>query len=435
VSSSSYTLLADDVLTLDAASTRYSPGAVGIEGARISYVGPPPKEPTGTVVDLDGCVLLPGLINVHTHTPMWLFRGLTEDVPRGEWLAGRLRPLEARVRTRELRAGALAGCLELILNGVTTIADRYSDMGEIAGAVEESGLRAIIAHSLYDEGASAGLVESEKLLERFGADPAGSRVSVGLGPHATDTCGPALLREVAALAERSGAHVFIHLAQSEAEVAAVRARGDAGCAAYLDSHGLLGPTVVVAHGTYLRDDEADLVGRRGTAVAHCPSSNAKLEGRVAPVARMRRAGAVIGLGTDAACCDNGMDLFAEMKVAGLLNKVAADDPTAFPAADLLRMVTSDAAAALGIAHLVGSLEVGKRADVIAVDLRAPHLQPWHDPVASLVYSARGSDVRAVFVDGQPLLLDRRPVRLDAERILANAAQAARALAPVALVNG
>jgi len=431
VSAASYTLIADDVLTLDARGTHHSPGAVGIEGARVSYVGPPPKAPTGTVVRLEGCVLLPGLINVHTHTPMWLFRGLTEDVPRGEWLAGRMRPLEARVGPSELRAGALAGCLEMLLGGVTTIADRYSDMGEIAGAVEESGLRAVVAHSLYDEDAERGLRETESLLERFGADPERSHVWVGIGPHATDTCGPALLRQVAALAQRSGARVFIHLAQSEAEVAAVRGRGDAGCASYLDALGLLGPTVVVAHGTYLGNDEADLVGRRRTAVAHCPSSNAKLEGRVAPVARMRQAGAVVGLGTDAACCNNGMDLFTEMRTAGLLNKVAADDPTVFATADLLRMVTSEAAATLGIGHLVGSLEVGKRADVIAVDRRAPHVQPWHDPVANLVYAARGSDVRAVFVDGQPLLLDRRPVRLDAERILADAVQATRALAPVA----
>jgi len=432
VSAASYTLLADDVLTLDARGTHHTPGAVGIEGARISYVGPPPKALTGTVVRLEDCVLMPGLINVHTHTPMWLFRGLTEDVPRGEWLAGRMRPLEARVGPRELRAGGLAGCLEMLLGGVTTIADRYRAMGDVADAIEASGLRAVVAHSLYDEGAERGLRDTESLLERFGADPERSRVWVGLGPHATDTCGPALLGEVAVLAQRSGARVFIHLAQSEAEVAAVRARGHAGCAAYLDALGLLGPTVVVAHGTYLRDDEADLVGRRRTAVAHCPSSNAKLEGRVAPVARMRQAGAVVGLGTDAACCNNGMDLFAEMRTAGLLNKVAADDPTAFPAADLLRMVTSDAAAALGIQHLVGSLEMGKRADVIAVDKRSAHMQPWHDPVANLVYAARGSDVRAVFVDGQPLVLDRHPVRLDAERILADAVQAAGALAPVAV---
>ena len=421
-------LVADQVLTLDAKGTIHTPGAVTIEGATIRAVGPPPSTPAGEVVDLRGCVLLPGLVNTHTHTPMWVFRGLTEDVPRGEWLTGRLLPLERRLGPDELRSGALAGCLELIENGVTTIADRYGHMDAVATAVETSGLRAVVGHSLFDRSAEADLARSEALVERFGTDPARSRVWAGLAPHATDSCGPDLLRRVRRLADRTGARVFIHLAQSEEEVATVAAREATGCAGYLDALGLLGPEVVVAHATYLSDAEADLVGARRTAVAHCPSSNAKLEGRVAPIARMRRAGAVVGLGTDAACCNNGMDLFDEMKIAGLLNKVAADDPAALPALDILRAATSEAARALGIDHLVGTLEPGKRADVIAVRTRGAHLRPWHDPVANLVYAARGSDVTAVFVDGRPLLRERRLVELDAERILADATQAARVLA-------
>ena len=421
-------LVADQVLTLDAQGTIHTPGAVTIEGATIRAVGPPPSTPAGEVVDLRGCVLLPGLVNTHTHTPMWVFRGLTEDVPRGEWLTGRLLPLERRLGPDELRCGALAGCLELIENGVTTIADRYGHMDAVATAVETSGLRAVVGHSLFDRSAEADLARSEALVERFGTDPARSRVWAGLAPHATDSCGPELLRRVRRLADRTGARVFIHLAQSEEEVATVAAREATGCAGYLDALGLLGPEVVVAHATYLSDAEADLVGARRTAVAHCPSSNAKLEGRVAPIARMRRAGAVVGLGTDAACCNNGMDLFDEMKIAGLLNKVATDDPAALPALDILRAATSEAARALGIDHLVGTLEPGKRADVIAVRTRGAHLRPWHDPVANLVYAARGSDVTAVFVDGRPLLRERRLVELDAERILADATQAARVLA-------
>ena len=421
-------LVADQVLTLDAKGTIHTPGAVTIEGATIRAVGPPPSTPAGEVVDLRGCVLLPGLVNTHTHTPMWVFRGLTEDVPRGEWLTGRLLPLERRLGPDELRSGALAGCLELIENGVTTIADRYGHMDAVATAVETSGLRAVVGHSLFDRSAEADLARSEALVERFGTDPARSRVWAGLAPHATDSCGPELLRRVRRLADRTGARVFIHLAQSEEEVATVAAREATGCAGYLDALGLLGPEVVVAHATYLSDAEADLVGARRTAVAHCPSSNAKLEGRVAPIARMRRAGAVVGLGTDAACCNNGMDLFDEMKIAGLLNKVATDDPAALPALDILRAATSEAARALGIDHLVGTLEPGKRADVIAVRARGAHLRPWHDPVANLVYAARGSDVTAVFVDGRPLLRERRLVELDAERILADATQAARVLA-------
>jgi 5-methylthioadenosine/S-adenosylhomocysteine deaminase len=421
-------LVADQVLTLDAQGTIHAPGAVTIEGTEIRAVGPPPVRPAGEIVDLRGCVLLPGLVNTHTHTPMWVFRGLTEDVPRGEWLTGRLLPLERRLGPDDLRRSALAGCLELLQNGVTTIADRYGHMDAVATAVEASGLRAVVGHSLFDRSAEADLAKSEHLIDRLGTDPGRSRVWAGLAPHATDTCGPDLLRRVRRLADRTGARVFIHLAQSEEEVATVVARGAAGCASYLDGLGLLAPDVVAAHALYLNDAEADLVGTRRTAVAHCPSSNAKLEGRVAPITRMRRAGAVVGLGTDAACCNNGMDLFAEMKVAGLLNKVAADDPASFPALDILRAATSEAARALGIGQLVGTLEPGKRADVIAVRTRGAHRLPWHDAVANLVYATRGSDVAAVFVDGRPLLRDGQPVDLDVERILADADQAARQLA-------
>jgi len=425
--SATVVLLADQVLTLDAQATVHAPGAVTIEGTQIRAVGPPPARPTGDVLDLRGCVLLPGLVNTHTHTPMWVFRGLTEDVPRGEWLTGRLLPLEKRLGPDALRRSALAGCLELLQNGVTTIADRYGHMDAVATSVEASGLRAVVGHSLFDRSAASDLARSEALIERLGTDPARARVWAGLAPHATDTCGPDLLRRVRQLADRTGARVFIHLAQSEEEVATVKAGGAAGCASYLDGLGLLAPDVVVAHATYLTSAEADLVGARRTAVAHCPSSNAKLEGRVAPIARMRRAGAVVGLGTDAACCSNGMDLFDEMKVAGLLNKVAADDPAALPALDILRAATSEAARALGIDHLVGTLEPGKRADIVAVRTRGAHLQPWHDPVANLVYAARGSDVAAVFVDGRVVVRDGRPVELDVERILADATQAAREL--------
>jgi 5-methylthioadenosine/S-adenosylhomocysteine deaminase len=420
-------LVADQVLTLDAAATTYAPGAVTIEGAEIRAVGPPPSDPSSEVIDLRGSVLLPGLVNVHTHSPMWLFRGLTEDVPRGEWLTGRLRPLERRLGPDEQRRGALAGCLELLQNGVTTIADRYGHMDAVADAVQASGLRAVVGHSLFDRTAEGDLAASERLIDRFGTDPARARVWAGLAPHATDTCSSELLRRVRELADRRGARIFIHVAQSEEEVAVVIGRGAAGCATYLDGLGLLGPDVVAAHATYLTDAEADLLGRRRTAVAHCPSSNAKLEGRVAPIARMRRAGAVVGLGTDAACCNNGMDLFEEMKVAALLNKVAADDPAAFPALDVLRMATSEAARALGIDHLVGSIEPGKRADLVAVSTAGPRLRPWHDPVANLVYATRGSDVNAVFVDGCQLVRDGRPTCLDRERIVADADRAARKL--------
>jgi 5-methylthioadenosine/S-adenosylhomocysteine deaminase len=409
-------VVADRVLTLDAVGTVYAPGAVAILDGRINAIGSPDCMPPGTTERLTAHVLLPGLVNVHTHTPMWLFRGLTEDVPRGDWLANRMRPLERQVTPEELKAGALAGCLELLLNGVTTTADRYAHMDVVVDAVIESGLRAIVAHSLYDDGADQAFAITERLIEQFSTP--GSRVTVGIGPHATDTCGPAVLRRVRALADRTDARVFIHLAQSQAEV---QLRGD--CAAYLDNLGLLAPDVVVAHCTYLSAEQAELVGQRGTAVAHCPSSNAKIEGRVAPIAQLRASGAVVGLGTDAAACNNGMDLFEEMKVAGLVNKIAADDPSVLTAAELLRMATLDGARALGLDDVIGSLEVGKSADMIAVRTNDARVQPWHDNAANLVYATRGSDVSAVWIAGEPLVRAGKPTRLDTASVLERAGRA------------
>ena len=420
-------LVADRLLSQNAQNTVYAPGAVAIVGNHIAAVGRPEDMPSGEVQILPGHILLPGLVNTHTHSPMWLFRGLTEDVPRGAWLSERMRPLEQHMTSNDLASGGLAGCLEMLLNGITTVADRYGHIDTVAPAVEASGLRALVAHSLYDATADDGLERTRLLIERYGTDPKRSRVTVALGPHATDTCGPDLLRRVRALADRSGARVVIHLAQSSAEVEAVQARDGLGCAAYLDKLGLLAPDVVVAHATYLSPAEAQLVGEKGTAVAHCPSSNAKLEGRVAPIGQLRAAGAVVGLGTDAACCNNSMDLFEEMKLAGLLNKVAAADAAIFDTTDLLRMVTIDGARALGLDEFIGSIEVGKRADIIAVDMTGAHVQPWHEDAANLVYAARGSDVSAVWVNGDKLVRDGRPTRLDPSAILAEGSRCAAKL--------
>jgi 5-methylthioadenosine/S-adenosylhomocysteine deaminase len=206
--------------------------------------------------------------------------------------------------------------------------------------------------------------------------------------------------------------MFLHCAQSSAEVAAVRARGYAGSVDCLAVNGVLGPDVVLAHCVYIDEHEVGRLADTGTWVAHCPASNAKVEAKMAPVAALRRAGVGIALATDWAPTNNGMDLFDEMKTAGLLNKLAADDPAFLPIDALLAMVTIDAARALGLDALIGSLEPGKRADVITVSMDGLHLQPWQSVPATLVYSAKGLDVRHVWVDGEQVVQDRRPLRGD-----------------------
>jgi 5-methylthioadenosine/S-adenosylhomocysteine deaminase len=395
-------------------------GVVVIDGARLAYVGPRDgfdALPGDRVVDCRGLLLMPGLINTHTHTCMALFRGLGDDRPRHAWAPAFTLAEQAQATPGDYYWGTVLGGLEMLANGITCTADRFSHMGTIAEAFDRIGMRAVVCHTLWDVGRSLEWEHAVALVDRWGTDPQ-RRVHSGIGPHAPDTCSDALLRRVRAFAAASGARIFIHCAQSEIEVAAVRSRGHRGSIHCLAATGVLGPDAVLAHCMYVDDDEIDLLARTGAWVSHCPVSNAKIEARVAPVARMLRRSVHVALGTDWAPTNNGMDLFDEMKNAGLLNKVAADDPAVVPVDRLLAMATIDAARALGLERLVGSLEVGKRADVVALSMDGLHLQPWRNVPSTLVYAAKGMDVRHVWVDGCQVIRDRHPTAIDVDEVRA-----------------
>lgn len=403
------------VLTMNARREILQDASIVVEGPTIAYVGPASgvrPGPGDVHIDCRGQLLMPGLINAHTHAAMGMLRGLAEDRPRDGWAPARYElPYLRRMRPDDYYHGALLGALEMLANGITTIADRGSFMDVIAEAMNASGIRAVVAHTLFDIARPLELEQARRLVDRWGTD-AGARVRAGVGPHAPDTCSDTLLREVRDFADETGARVFIHCAQSQPELAAMRARGYAGAVYCLGANRLLGPDVVAAHCLYLDAGEIRLLADTGTWVAHCPASNAKIEARVAPVAAMLQAGVRLALGTDWAPTNNTMDLFDEMKTAGLLGKVAAGDATALPVARLVEMATIDGARALGLDEVAGSLEPGKRADIVAVGMNGLHLQPWHDVAANLVYSAKGQDVRHVWVDGRQLIRDRQPTHVD-----------------------
>ncbi|MCZ7575357.1 MAG: amidohydrolase [Ardenticatenaceae bacterium] len=411
------------VLPLDERHDWFDPGVVTFAGGRITYVGPMETAPSpvgDTIVhDCSDRVILPGLVNTHTHTGMSYFRNLLEDLPSPEWFQHELEA-ERHLTPDDIYWAALLGAYELLRMGVTTTADRFSHMRSIVPALEHAGLRAIVAPSLVDSNAEARQRESLSLLEQYGARGDGL-IRVGLGPVGPDTCSTGLLRWTRAQADRYGALIFIHLAQSRQELREVARRGYHGAARYLDAIGVLGPDVVAAHCIYLDPEEVTLLGARGVRVAHCPASNAKIEGRVAPVMALERAGARVGLGTDCAASNNSMDLFSEMKTAGLLHKVALGDPSAMPVPKLLALATRRAADCLDVGDEVGSLEVGKRADVITVRRNEPFLQPWHDPRAGLVYATRGLDVQEVWVDGHQRVAAGRLLADDVAEAVARAA--------------
>jgi 5-methylthioadenosine/S-adenosylhomocysteine deaminase len=400
------------VLTVDA-DNRYLPAAdVRIEGHAIAALGSAGTlaQPGDTVIDCSEALVTPGLINVHTHAATAFYRGLADDRPRAFWAAGYAVPGQEQFTVDHHVQSVRAACAEFLLNGVTCIADRLGDMDRIAPAIEQSGIRAIVGHTLTDHRASADWKTAEAVLERFGTDPA-KRVSAGIAPHALDTCSDALLGECARRADRTGAKVFIHVAQNEPEVAAVRARGHRGALSCLETTGLATTNTVAAHAIYL--DEAELEGwvGFGIPIAHCPASNLKIEARTLPLARL--IGRVpIGLGTDWTVTNNSMDLLAEARLAALVGKMRADDPEVLTVPQMMRMLTVDGARVLGIDRLTGSIEPGKRADLVVFDGTRLECTPAHDPASNLVYSASPRSVRDVFVDGTLLVRDGKLVHDD-----------------------
>ncbi len=407
------------VVTLDGSDHVFDPGIVVFDENTISYVGPPDGyAPIGDeeVLLATNQVILPGLINTHTHAGMALYRSRADDVPPGEWLPRYLYPMEHQTTPDDLYWAAILGCYEMLRNGITTTADRFSHMSIQAEGIAATGIRAVLGATLTDARCAEQQADALALLERWGTAPE-SRIRAALAPHATETCGPELLKWIRRTANERGAQIYMHVAQTHAEVVDVTARhGIGGSVRYLDRHGMLGPDVIAAHCIYIDDQEVELLAGTGTRVAHCPVSNVKIEARMAPIAAMFRAGIVLGLGTDCAASNNGMDLFSEMKCAGLLSKLTTGDPTFLPAAQLLRLATTEAARVLGMDHLVGSFEVGKRADLITLDRDSLHLAPWNDLYGTLVYAARGADVRHVIVDGRAIMLDRHLLSVDSAEL-------------------
>lgn len=386
------------VLTMDAADRLLRGVDVRIEGNSISAIGPGLADPGDEILDCRRGLVMPGLVNVHTHAATALFRGLAEDLPRDFWAGAYKVPGEERFGPADHALSLRAACAEFLANGVTCIADRLAAMDRLAPVIEASGLRAVVGSTLTEKRAAEAWAETDRLLDRYGTDPEASRVTTAVAPHALDSCSDALLADCARRARTVGARVVLHVAQSAPEVAAVRARGHAGALACLRRAGLTGPDVVAAHAIYLDEEEIEGWIADGTAIAHCPASNLKIEARTIPLHRY--AGRVpVGLGTDWTASDNSMDMFWEARLAALVGKMNAADPTALPVRTMIRMMTIEGARVLGLDHLVGSVEVGKRADLIVLDLDRLEMAPPHDLAANVLYSASPRSVRDVIVDG------------------------------------
>ena len=395
------------------------------------------------VRDCSGCLIIPGLIQAHVHLCQTLFRGLADDLRLEDWLVRRIWPLEAAHTEETVYWSALLGAAELLLGGTTAILDMETVRHTAAAfqALERIGIRASVGKCLMDahqegaplelaESTDAALADAEALARRWhGA--AGGRLHACFAPRFVPSCSGPLLRAASDLAERFDAQLHTHAAETIVERETVLRTTGLEEIAYLDSVGIAGPRAALAHCVWVDGHETARLARQGTTVVHCPSSNLKLGSGVAKVPELLAAGCRVAIGADGAPCNNRLDVFAEMRLAALIQKprLGAD---ALPAGQVLELATLGGARALGLEAELGSIAVGKRADLVVLDLREPHLHPaLADPVSLVVYAARASDVRDVFVEGRPVVLGHELVTAPIDEIVREADRAAGELARAA----
>jgi len=420
-------------------------GDVSIRNGRIIDVQPRISTPHDRTLDAHGGYVLPGLIQTHVHLCQTLFRGYADDLELMDWLRTRVWPMEAAHTPASLRAAARLAAIELLCSGTTAVLtmETVHDTDVVFEAVAETGLRATIGKCMMDfdaqvprrlqEETQSSIDESIALRKRWHGAHHG-RIRAAFAPRFAVSCSRALLEAVADLSHEHGAIVHTHASESQGEIALVsQLTGSRSNLEYLDEVRLASPHLCAAHCVWANERDQQLLADRDVKVMHCPGSNLKLGSGIAPVPEMRARGITVSLGADGAACNNRLDMFEEMRLAAVLQAMRCK-PGALPARDVVHMATRAGARTLGLEREIGSIEPGKRADVIIVDRDRPHLAPGPDPYSTLVYAARGSDVRATVVDGDVLVENFTPLHIDRAQVVAEARKAARELADRATLS-
>jgi 5-methylthioadenosine/S-adenosylhomocysteine deaminase len=405
-------------------------GSVAISGGNIVAVGPSAdidrNYTATTTIRAGGMAILPGFVNTHTHVPMTLFRGIADDRDLMDWLQNYIFPAEAKNVSRDfVKWGTRLAAAEMIQSGTTTFTDMYYYESDIAREAKDAGLRAVVGETLIDFPAPDNKTWDDAIAyaRSFLKEWKGDRlITPALAPHAPFTVSREHLQQVRAIATELGAPILIHVSETQAELAQVKEKqGGLTPGAYLDSIHFLGPDVVAAHGVWLTPEELKTFAERHTGIAHCPESNSMLASGIAPVVAMRAAGINVGLGTDGpAGSNNNLDMVEEMASAARLQKIGTMDPKALTARDVLEMGTIGGARVLGMESKIGSLEAGKRADVVIIDLQQPKSQPVYAVESAIVYAASGSSVVTTICDGKILMRNRKVLTVDVPAAMAKA---------------
>jgi 5-methylthioadenosine/S-adenosylhomocysteine deaminase len=417
------------VVTMDAERHVFDPGAVAVSGDSIVAIGPraeiESKYTATRRIIATGNLVMPGLINGHTHVPMTLLRGIANDLILQDWLTKYIFPAEARNVTEEYVVwGTRLGLLEMIRGGTTTFADMYYYEDAIARETKAAGVRGVLGETIIDfpvpgyKTLDEGLAYTEKFLQHWKGD---SLIRAGVAPHSIYTCSEKTLRDAFSLAHRYNAPILIHVAETKKELDDSRAKNGLSPLAYLDHLGLLGADTLAAHCIWVDAADIELLAQRGVGCVHNPSSNMMLASGVAPVVEMRAAGVRLGLGTDGpAGSNNDLDMMEEMDLTAKLQKITRNDPRALTAEQALEMATIEGARALHMEREIGSLEAGKKADLIVLNLSAPNAVPVYDLYAQIVYALKASDVKTVVIAGKPVMENRVMLTLREAEIIPKA---------------
>ncbi len=416
------------VITMDAARRVIQDGAVAIQSGTIVAVGPrediEQRFDAARRIDARGDLILPGLINGHAHAAMSLFRGLADDLSLDDWLKKYIFPAEARNVTEDFVVwGTRLGVLEMLRGGITTYADMYYFEDAVARVTKEAGMRGVLGETILDFPAPDNKTLAEAFrytqdyLDRWKGDPL---ITAAVAPHSIYTCSEKTLKDSAALARRNNSPILIHIAEAPFELEQSRAKHGLSPVGYLERIGLLGPDVVGAHCIWVDAADVTTLAHFGVGCIYNPSSNMKTASGVMPAVDMLAAGVPIGLATDGAASNNDQDLFEEIDLAAKLQKIARKDPRALPAEQVVEMATIGGARALHLEKQIGSLEAGKKADLIVIRTEAAHATPMYNVYSHLVYALKASDVNTVIIDGRMVMEDRRMLTLDESEILTKA---------------
>jgi 5-methylthioadenosine/S-adenosylhomocysteine deaminase len=418
-------ILGGTLITLSDQMEVIEDAAVGISGGRIRFATPRADAPAPNAtetIDATGCVIMPGLVNTHTHLPMSCFRGLADDLPLMEWLHDHMFPAEAKHVSREMiYRGALLGLAEMILSGTTTCCDSYFYESHVAQAAVDAGVRIVAGQGFIDfsppdaEEIGKKAAAAEIFIAKW--QPHSPMVVPSLFCHSPYTCATQTLQTVKRIADEADVPFMMHLSETKEEVEIIRSRYGLRPVHYLDKIGVLGGNSAAVHCVWLDDSEMDVIAASGTAVCHCPESNMKLASGVARIPEFLKRGVPVGLGTDGCASNNDLDMLLELDTMAKLHKVDTLNPTVLDAATSLRIATIGGARVLGLQDLVGSVEPGKRADLIVLDMRKPHLTPLYHVYSQIVYACGGSDVRDVLIDGKIVMRNRKLLTLDVQKVM------------------